>query len=120
VSRGVARAAPLELDVAARPAIHDGPAVGGVFDLAAREMHDDRVGAVRVNAFLRAHLHPRANHRDAIILEDRVEAHAGERRIARTRSRRRRRLRRASAPRMLDEDAAPRLTASGWPRRLDG
>src|SRR5262245_5922823 len=74
VSRRMARAERLELDVAARPAIHYGLAIRRVLDLAAGEMHHDRVGAVRVEALARTDLHPRADHRDAIVLEHRLEA----------------------------------------------
>src|SRR5437867_9011211 len=54
VARRVARADRLELDVARLPSVHDRLAVGGVLDLAAREMHDDGVGAVRVKRFARS------------------------------------------------------------------
>src|SRR3954470_20702937 len=86
VASRMARAAGLELDVAGLPSIDDGFAVRRVLDLTAGQVHDDRVGAVRVEAFPRADLHARAEHGDAVVLELRHEAHAGERRIARFRS----------------------------------
>ena len=51
VTRRMARPARLELHVAGLPPIHHRLAVRGVLDLAAGQVDDDRVGAVRVNPF---------------------------------------------------------------------
>src|SRR5206468_8969372 len=101
----MARAASFELDVTAPPPIDDGLAVRGVFDRAAREVNDDGIGTMGVNALARADLHARTEHRHAIVLEHRPEAHARERRIARFRSGRRRR-RWGRTPRLYDDDCA--------------
>ena len=66
VARRMARAERFELDVARLPAIHDGLAVRGVLDFAARQVHDDRVRRVRVEAFARTDVHPRPEHRHAL------------------------------------------------------
>src|SRR4051794_31825885 len=76
VARRVAAAERLELGVAAHPAVHDGPALRGVLDRTARQVHDDRVRPVRVQSLARADLHPGADHRHEIVIEDRREAHA--------------------------------------------
>src|ERR1041385_8143301 len=50
IASRVARSLRLELDVARLPSVDDRLAVGGVLDLAARQVHDDGIGAVRVEA----------------------------------------------------------------------
>src|SRR5689334_2374979 len=62
VAGRVTGAARLELDVARPPSVHDGLAVRRVLDFAARQVHDDRVRGVRVQALARADLHPRTKH----------------------------------------------------------
>src|SRR5262247_4120457 len=88
VAGRVARAARFELDVAARPSIDLRCTARGVLDGSAREVNDERVGAVRVKRFARANVHARADDSYLIVLEHRDEAHALERRVTRCRSRR--------------------------------
>src|SRR5262245_59184054 len=94
VTGGVAGSARLELDVAGLPPVHDRLTVRGVLDLATGQVHDDRVRAVRMNAFARIDLHPRAKNRNACVFELRHETHALERCVARLRPGRRTRGRR--------------------------
>src|SRR5262245_46588989 len=82
IARRVARAARFELDITARPPIHSRLAIRRVFDLATRQMDDERIGTVRVKRFARADVHARANHAHEIVLEERIEAHALEGRFA--------------------------------------
>src|SRR5262245_19341622 len=69
VARRMTRAARFEFDVAGLPAIHHRLAIRRVLDLAARQMDDDDVGAVRVNALARVDVHVRAKNRRARVIE---------------------------------------------------
>src|SRR6185436_13857367 len=89
VTSGVAGSARLELHVAGLPPVHDRLAVRSVLDLATGQVHDDGVRAVRVNAFARIDLHPRAQDGNAAVFKQRHETHARERRVARLRPGRR-------------------------------
>src|SRR5262245_23890499 len=76
IARGVAGAKGFEFDVAALPAIDDGLAVGSVFNLSSRQVHDERVRSVGMEAFASIHVHASAEHRDLRVLEQRDEAHS--------------------------------------------
>src|SRR6266540_1495533 len=101
----MARTESFELNVTALPPIDDGLTVRGVFDLAARQVNDDGIGTMGVDALARANFHARTEHRYAVVLEQRLEAHAREGRIARFRPGWRRR-RPGRAPGLYDDDGA--------------